>query len=329
MRRRIHLPVRLSAGVLLSVISLIAAVVLLLANSQALASSQTLTDSLALAGQIIGPGDDGTPTPLPFRIFLPGVARNALASPYTDLGDAPDSSNNYGSPMTAYPAGGPLGVIARFPTVFGTGSPPYGPRHINQVLRYFLGPAITAEKEADIGPDADVINNIQPPLDRPDQDKADDGVVSPLLPNCQPTTVTYNVTVPAGAPASKAYVNLWFDWDRSGAWGGIAPCAGVAAPEWAVQNQLIPLPGPGAYVFTTPTFISANPNPNQCLWWRITLSDQPATNDDGRGPANAYELGETEDYYICGGEPTPTPTATSTHTPTPTATPACVAPPSR
>ena len=94
-----------------------------------------------------------------------------------------------------------------------------------------------------------------------------------------------------------------------------------------MPNHVIALPGPGTYSFTTPTFIAANSNPNQCLWWRITLSDKPATNDDGRGPANGYEFGETEDYYACGGESTPTPTATPTATPTltptrtPTATP--------
>ena len=274
MRRRTHPRMHLSTGVLLSAICLVPAVLLLLAGGQ------------ALAGQTAGPGDEGTPSPTPFRIYLPAVAKNLQTSPYTDLGDAPDSSNNYGALMTAYPIGGPPGVLARFPTVFGTGSPPNGPMHINQVLRYYLGPAITAEKEADIGFDADGVNNIQPPLDRPDQDKADDGVIIPALPNCQPTTLTYNVTVPAGAPAGKAYVNLWFDWNRSGFWGGVVPCAGIAAPEWAVQNDIIALPGPGTYVFTTPVFIAANQNPNQCLWWRITLSDKPATNDDGRGPAN-------------------------------------------
>ena len=317
MRRRTHPRMYLRTGVLLSAICLVPAVLLLLMGGR------------ALAGQIVGPGGEGTSSTTPFRIYLPVVTKYLQTAPYTDLGDAPDSSNNYGAPMTAYPAGGPLGVQARFPTVFGTGSPPNGPMHINQVLRYYLGPAITTEKEADIGSDADGVNNIQPPLDRPDQDKADDGVIIPTLPNCQPTTLTFNVTVPAGAPASKAYVNVWFDWNRSGFWGGVVPCAGVAAPEWAVPNYTIALPGPGTYPFTTPVFIAANQNPNQCLWWRITLSDIPATNDDGRGPANAYEYGETEDYYTCGGEPTPTPTATLTRTPTPTATPTATATPTK
>jgi hypothetical protein len=223
--------------------------------------------------------------------------------------------------MTAYPAGGPPGVLARFPTVFTAGSPPYGPLHRNQKLTYYLGPAITLEKEADIGFDADGVNNLKPPSDAPDLDRADDGVPLAPLPHCAPIVFTYTVTVMPGAPASKAFVNLWFDWDRSGDWGAVLPCQGVAAPEWAVQNQVLALIAPGTYTFTTPVFLPYNPAPDRCLWWRITLSSQPATAADGSGPANAYEFGETEDYYQCGDTPsTPTPTMTSTPTPTATLT---------
>jgi hypothetical protein len=213
----------------LNVIGLVAALLLLLISGQ------------ALAGQAVGPRADPAPSPTPLRIYLPVILKNAPLSHYADLGDAPDSSNTSGTLMTAYPQGGPLGVLARFPTVFGIGSPPHGPLHLNQVLRYYLGPAITAEKEADTGPDADGVNNLQPPLDRSDQDKADDGVLLPAIPNCLLTTLAYTVTVPPGAPASKAYVNVWFDWDRSGAWGGSATCPGFLAAEWAVQNQIIAL----------------------------------------------------------------------------------------
>ena len=228
------------------------------------------------------------------RFFFPAV----VAAPYInapDLGDAPDSSNSHGAGMTAYPLGGPPGVAARFPTVHIAGSPPHGPLHYNQRVRYLLGWAITAEKEADIGFDADGVNNLLPSADTPDRDRADDGVTDPLLPHCQPTTVTYVVTVPPGAPASKAYVNLWFEWDRSGFWGGTLPCAGAAAPEWAVQNQVLALPGPGVYSFTTPAFLPYNPRPDECLWWRITLASAPATVADGSGAAGGYEFGETED----------------------------------
>lgn len=269
------------------------------------------------------------PTNTPaYRIYLPVVLRAALLADIPDLGDAPDSSNSYGAGMTAYPAGGPPGILARFPTVFTAGSPPYGPLHRNPKLTYFLGPAITAEKEADIGFDADGVNNLKPPSDAPDLDRADDGVRRALLPHCASTVLTYTVTMSPGASASKAYVNLWFDWNRSGDWGAVLPCQGVAVPEWAVQNQVVPLTGPGVYTFTTPAFLPYNPNPNRCLWWRITLSNQPATAADGSGPGSAYELGETEDYDQCGEvlatpTPTPTPTRPPTHTPTrtPTRTP--------
>ncbi len=246
--------------------------------------------------------------------------------PHPDLGDAPDSTNSYGLLMTAYPAGGPPGVIARYPTVYGAGSPPHGPRHINNPLEYYLGPALTEEREADIGPDVDPSNNILPLFDAPDRDLADDGVKPYNLPNCQPTQITFDVTVPSGAPANQPFVNLWFDWDRNGAWGGLKDCANGVANEWAVQNQVIPLPGPGTYSFNTPFFLPFNPAPNTCLWWRITLSDFAATNDDGRGPAGNYKKGETEDYYWCPStQATPTPTVTPTEivhpTETPTATP--------
>ncbi len=268
------------------------------------------------------------------RIFLPVSVQAYAVSARPDLGDAPDSSNSYGVSMAAYPAGGPPGIVARFPTVFTAGSPPYGPRHRNHSLIYFLGPSITAEKEADIGFDADIVNNLQPPGDIPNLDRADDGVTAALLPHCAPTILTYTITVMPGAPPSVAYVNLWFDWDRSGDWGAVLPCAGVAAPEWAVKNQNVTLPGPGVYTFNTPAFLPYNPAPNICLWWRITLSSHPAAAADGSGSANGYEFGETEDYYQCGeiiATPTPTPTLTPTATPrrtrTPTPTPTPTATP--
>ncbi len=108
----------------LSVIGLVAALLLLLISGQ------------ALAGQAVAPRADLTPSPTPFWIYLPVILRNAPLSPYADLGDAPDSSNTSGALMTAYPKNGPPGILARFPTVFGTGSPPDGPLHLNQGLRY-------------------------------------------------------------------------------------------------------------------------------------------------------------------------------------------------
>ena len=82
-----------------------------------------------------------------------------------------------------------------------------------------------------------------------------------------------------------------------------------------MQNQVISLSSLGSHTFTTPHFIPANPHPDICLWWRITLSDTPALSADGSGPANGYQFGETEDYYLCPHPPpSPTPTATATAT---------------
>jgi len=236
----------------------------------------------------------------------------------TDLGDAPDSSNGYGLPMTAYPAGGPPGIPARYPSVFINGSPPYGPRHLNPQPAYRLGQLVTHELEADIGPDADIVNNIRPAFDSPNHDRGDDGISRDInTKRCDLTQLTYNIMVPAGSPTGKAYVNIWLDWDRSGDWGQIQDCAQGPMREWAVQNQVVNLPAPGLYTFTTPKFVAGEGSQDVCMWWRITLSDSPASSADGSGPAGGYKYGETEDYYACPTiDKTPTPTLTPTATAT-------------
>lgn len=119
----------------------------------------------------------------------------------SDLGDAPDSTNSFSFPppiipMTAYPKGGPAGVIAHYPTVYQIGSPPYGPIHWAAPLIAFLGPMVSSETEADIGPDMDPTNNIIPLQDKPDLDNFDDGVIFPIvMPHCQLTTFDYWVNI--------------------------------------------------------------------------------------------------------------------------------------
>ncbi len=278
-------PLRLAMG-----LGVTAAVLLIVLSMSALSSAPAAVQPAAATS----PGSANL-------IWLPNICVGATRWPHFDLGDAPDSTNTVGPAMTVYPIGGPSGTVADFPTVFATGSPPYGPRHHDATARYWLGQAVSIEREADTGFDADGVNNLVPELDRPDLDKADDGVnPNPVLPHCQRTQLDFTVTVPPGAPAGQAYVNLWFDWDRSGRWGELSDCPGATANEWAVPNQVIALPGPGTYRFQTRAFYPYNPNPSQCLWWRITLSDSFATNNDGRGPANGYRFGETEDYYSCG-----------------------------
>ena len=82
------------------------------------------------------------------------------------------------------------------------------------------------------------------------------------------TKIDYVVTTASIATGSTqtAYVNIWFDYNRNGAWGDVMHCSGGPAQEWAVQNPEISLSTLGSHTFTTPSFIPANPHPDQCLW---------------------------------------------------------------
>jgi hypothetical protein len=217
--------------------------------------------------------------------------------PRPDLGDAPDSSNsNDNAPMTAYPGG----ATAQFPTVFGSGSPPFGPKHHNQrPLAGWLGAAVTLEEEADTGPDSDPHNNLNPVGDASDRDRGDDGVALPVsIDHCQTADLQFTVAVPESAPEVEWFVNVWFDWDRDGAWGDVLVCdSGRSAPEWAVRNLSLGTLEPGPHTIYTP-FLPHNLDPQRPMWMRITLSDSPSDYADGGGPSTGYDYGETEDYYL-------------------------------
>lgn len=229
--------------------------------------------------------------------------------PQSDLGDAPDSTNSWSMPMTAYPAGGPPRILANYPTVSLAGSPPCGPKHLNPLLVAYLGENVSREVEADTGLDADGINNIYPPNDVPDQDAYDDGLLDlPLhLPHCTDTKFRYLVNVIT--PDIDLYFNAWFDWTRDGDWDDTQKCAdGIPAPEWAVQNQLLTGLPIGITTVESLPFRSWHPAAHACqkIWMRITLSERPWTSSNlasmvstgGSGPLSGYKYGETEDYHF-------------------------------
>ena len=223
--------------------------------------------------------------------------------PEHDLGDAPDSSNELaGADMLAYPSG----VNGRFPTVYQAGSPPHGPRHLHPRDMVYLGRWVSLENEADLGPDEDIVNNLDPLNDACNRDGADDGLHLPVvMPNCQRTTLDYTVTVTAMGPV---FLNVWCDWNRDGDWDDTVVCPdGVVVPEWAVQNHQPMLPGPGVHTLTTPPFVCRHPTTNDDLdpmWLRITIAERlwepivGAAAVGGAGPPLSYRYGETEDYYL-------------------------------
>lgn len=237
-------------------------------------------------------------------VFPLGVqpVRAQIPTATADAGDAPDSTNAAGVAMPAYP-----GVPANFPTALTPA--PTGPLHWNTTPAYWLGASFSAEDDPESAADADGFSNISPLDGGYDNDQQDNALDTlPTFANCQlyrlPVRVTADARLAAG---SHAYLNVWADWNRSGDWGqSISSACPSPVSEWAVQNQMITITTPGAQqVFTTTAFIAANSTPEKDLWLRLSLSDAPAPNADGRGPAGGYTYGETEDYRIEGVLPKP------------------------
>ena len=224
----------------------------------------------------------------------------------SDLGDAPDSTNSFGMDMTVYPKGGPSGVKAHYPTVYidGNASIPVGPIHLNSLAVAHLGKSVTVENKADLGPDQDVVNNIDPLTNTPDNDKEDDGVVFPVnMPHCDWATLDYIVNVIT--PNTDLWINIWCDWNRDGDWDDDSSadpaleCSKGVVSEWAVQNQyLFNLPA-GLNQLTTPAFLSWHPdNTSEEIWMRITLSEKPWI--DGSAPGQKGNGGKTADRsFFC------------------------------
>ncbi|MBC8492892.1 MAG: hypothetical protein H8D43_03825, partial [Chloroflexi bacterium] len=226
-----------------------------------------------------------------------------------DLGDAPDSTNNYGVAMTAYGQ-----TQANFPTVFNdaSGLGPYGPIHQMPRAVAYLGTSVSRENEADIGPDEDGNNNnIKPAVNHPNNDWYDNGVIVPAnMPHCRWITLSYIVKVIN--PGTNLWVNIWCDWNRDGDWDDDSStysafnCSKGSVSEWAVKNQyLFNLPA-GINMITTPAFLPWHPKSPKEIWMRITLSEKPWTGgsnpgtkgNGGSGPQTGYDVGETEDYYF-------------------------------
>jgi hypothetical protein len=122
-----------------------------------------------------------------------------------------------------------------------------------------------------------------------DQDTSDDGV-SVALRSCAASTAYVAITVPSGG-AGTAYVNLLFDWNRSGSWGANDRCA----PEWAVRNVAIDVSQQRerTRVYAIPFRGGAQ---TRNLWYRAIVSlDQRWTSETGAG---TIARGEVEDSRI-------------------------------
>ncbi|MBN1543114.1 T9SS type A sorting domain-containing protein, partial [candidate division KSB1 bacterium] len=96
-----------------------------------------------------------------------------------------------------------------------------------------------------------------------------------------------------------AYVNVLFDWDQNGSWGGSSTCGGGGTPrdcpEHVLQNFHVPGGTAGHLGTLDPLPFLIGPNPG-FVWARMTITETPISLPwDGSG---AFNEGESEDYLI-------------------------------
>ena len=217
-----------------------------------------------------------------------------------DLGDAPDSTNHFGMPMSAYPA-----VQANYPTVHDPAlGVPIGPMH-RHPRPFHLGQNVSREAGADVGPDEDPLNNIEPAANDPDNDRFDDGINPNAwsLAHCQTRVIPVRVFISPQAvnwfqqQGTPAYINVWLDGNRDGDWADGFNCPpDQAGVEHIVIDRAVNVVALGAGVHTINVATGLIPWPaalaQQPAWVRITLSDRVSnkpltfggiTYGDGRG----------------------------------------------
>jgi hypothetical protein len=113
-----------------------------------------------------------------------------------------------------------------------------------------------------------------------------------LGPSCQMATIQANV-VNNMPPGVTGYINVLFDWDRNGAWGGAWSCGSSSAPEHAVVDD--PIPQGFSGVWTSPPFRIGSPG-GVHVWMRLEIAERAVgPNWDGSG---SFEDGESEDYLV-------------------------------
>lgn len=226
------------------------------------------------------------------------IALPAMAGDLGEWGDAPESG-------IAYPS---LGVMGAFPTCQNAGPAAWvwhGP-----LCWSFFGPSCDFEIEGNAGMCAQ-----WPPYDL-DECFAD-GDAGLLFPPAY--TIVANAVVPCvndgvlGFTCTNAvwggnldiqvtnnmpvdgYLNVLFDWDQSGSWGGASNCPNATAPEHVLVNLLVPMGYSGPLSGLGPPAFLIGPN-DGFVWSRFSVSETPVPMD--WNGAQIFEDGESEDYLL-------------------------------
>jgi hypothetical protein len=247
---------------------------------------------------------------LAFLVALPGTSRAQLG----EWGDAPEGALAYLTPA----------VMGQFPTCAAVG-PAGFIRHGPLCWAHFPGNPTPWDLEVD--GNATNCPNF-PPYDADECFLDDAGLIFPdawtidptpnivpcplsgqpppptTLQTCIPAQwgVDIDIMVVNNMPV-VGYVNVLFDWDQGGSWGGGSTCPSVGT---ALEHVLVDHPIPMGYMgplsgLGPPSFL-VGPN-DQYVWCRFSITEtQVGTGWDGSG---VFEDGETEDYLLEIHDPTP------------------------
>jgi len=249
-------------------------------------------------------------SPRPLLAFLLLIPSLALAQNpgLGDWGDAPEGA-------LAYPS---LGVAGLFPTCFG-GPAGYiwhapNPDAFNMYFGFSADheldgnagfcPAPPYERDECWGPfDGDGGLAIPDPFTI---DNGNQVVPCGQQPPASLGTVCSTITLSVGGPFEAnivnntnlpGFVNVIFDWNQDGRWGGGAQCAvGGMVPEHAIVNLPVPPFYVGPLSGLNPGPITIGPNPGY-VWVRMTISPVQGVLADWDG-SGIFDGGETEDYLL-------------------------------
>jgi len=127
---------------------------------------------------------------------------------------------------------------------------------------------------------------------------ADAGVSPVAFTVCKPATVSFQ-TFNCGQPV-EGYLNVLVDMNEDGDWNDNFACGTQCAKEWAVRNQLVPLPA-GCKAQVSLSFL-VGPRAGHG-WMRVSLTLEPVPpdfpwNGSAGMPAGTFRGGETEDYPV-------------------------------
>lgn len=240
-------------------------------------------------------------------LAAPAPARSQPHPGPGEWGDAPE-----GAP--AYPA---LGVAGLFPTCYG--GPVGFVFHANQMPMAWFGASMDPELDGNAGfcpqppyemdecwgaadGDGGLVNTSTFTIFQNNIQQCSSGPYDPIAPAC--AVVQWGAAIDmrvSNLSGNDALINVLFDWDQDGRWGGQVLCPGGGpVPEHAIIN----LPVPDGYVGLLsglspgPLLVGPNAGP---VWARFTIGD-PMPMPIGWDGTFTFDTGETEDYLLAIGD---------------------------